>query len=165
MRLWYVQGALAGEPVVGPIPDEAYILEVNRGARHVSFGAANGLWGGSYGSDLRVDLPFGPSVGQFFGARLRAVVTSGASNAVGPGVELWGRGPVLVGVVRLYGGGGATWWIDTATGDGAVGAGGHMGFEFFMDKDLAFFLETGGQGSGVPGIDGASVMSGVAVYL
>jgi hypothetical protein len=40
-----------------------------------------------------------------------------------------------------------------------------MGFEFFMDRDLAFFLETGGQGADLPGVDGASVMSGVAVYL
>ncbi len=154
------------EPILGPLPTEEYIRDVNAAARRTSIGITNGMWGSAWGSDVHVDVPFGPRVGQFYGARIRAIVVDTSVNpAVAPGLELFGRSPVMMGVLRMYGGGGVHVWIDTVTGDVLPGGGGHMGFEGFVSPNMAFLMEIGGQGSDLVGIGGASFLTGIHFYL
>jgi hypothetical protein len=84
----------------------------------VSIGLEEGGWSGIFGPGLRVHVPFITTIGGVnggsFGATLRGVFLSGAdsapeavpSNHVGGRLELVGRSPVFMNLVRLYGGGG-----------------------------------------------------------
>src|SRR5688572_6813525 len=105
-----VVSASAGPDPVVPEIDHDYAVRINRNWRGLGIGYDNGLWGSAFAQGVRVDVPFGPKLGQFFGARLRGIVAHGAAEAAPAGlggVELFGRGPVLAGVARVYGGGGA----------------------------------------------------------
>jgi len=98
--------------VIGHLPTEREIAKVNRRWRGVGIGYSNGLQGMSYSQHLRVDIPLGRRVGQFFGLRVRGGVVHGSMLAseydpvINSGVQLFGRGPVMLGMVRVYGGGG-----------------------------------------------------------
>ena len=84
------------------------------------------------------------------------------------GVELFGRGPVMLGVLRTYGGGGITYGAPIGVdATPAVGGGGHYGVEVIAAPRMSFTFEVGGQAplaaSEVDG--GAHVMAGATFYL
>ncbi len=166
----------APAPVLGPRFDDAHIDRVNRNLRGVGIAFDQGLWGSGFGQSLKLSLPFGKRVGQFFGVRLRALAVYGLHDfdpIYGGGAEIFGRTPVFLGLLRAYGGGGV--WAgrrpfmpegDTSKSWG-LGGGGHFGFEIVISPRTAFTLEVGGQSPmHALGLDaGASVMGGIALYL
>lgn len=165
-----------GPEPVAPMLDRDYVVRVNRRARGVGVGIHQGLWGSGFGQSLHLDVPFGRRVGQFFGARLTGtIVHSAAGERYDPvgfgGVELFGRSPVMGGIVRLYGGGGVTFGgrlrPDAAGQRFGVSGGGHMGIEAFANPRMSFSVEVGGQGAvHEAGLDaGASVMGGVNFWF
>lgn len=168
----------APPPVLGPRFDTIWADRINRNMRGVGFGFDQGLWGHSMGQSIKVSIPFGKRVGQFFGLRLRGLavhdVWSGtADGAYGGGLEMFGRTPVYLGLLRLYGGGGV--WVGARpfrpAGDMtkllAVGGGGHFGVEFMLTPRMTITLEVGAQ-SGIHGrrLDaGPSVMAGFMTWF
>lgn len=173
--------AADGPEPVAPVLDKDYSVAVNRRARGVGLGFSQGLWGRGFGQSLRVDVPFGRRVGQFFGLRAHGTVVHGKSPRVDGtdrwdgvvlgGLELFGRSAVMGGVVRAYGGGGVYAGgrpQPTATGAqfGLTG-GGHMGVEVFVTPRNAFSIEVGAQGPvHALGLDaGARVVGGWSIYF
>lgn len=158
------------EPVVPEI-DQHYAAVVNRNWRGLGIGYDNGLWGSSYGQGLKLDVPFGPRLGQFVGVRLRGVMTvsGGGAEPIGmAGVELFGRTPVYAGLVRLYGGGGLWYGGAFDQPELQVAGGGHYGVEVALNPRMSFHFEVGGQSpvDAAGGRDaGASVMGGATIYL
>ena len=170
-----------GPEPVAPVLDRSYSLSVNRRARGIGIGMHQGFWGRGFGQRLHLDVPFGRRVGQFFGARvsgtmvhLQSPTADGGERwdpSVFGGVELFGRSPVMGGIVRVYGGGGVYFGgrpVPTAEGARfAVGGGGHMGIEAFAAPRVSFSIEIGGQ-SPIHGLmrdGGASAMGGVNIYF
>jgi hypothetical protein len=165
------------KPVLGPRATEAYFEEVNRYARGPNIGVEFGLWGTGMVNGLKTDIPWGKRVGQFLGTRLsfRYFTPLRYEGTFDPllfaTVEVFGRSPVLMGVVRLYGGGGVFFGGRPAPqnpGDAfGVTGGGHLGFEFFLTRKMSFTLELGGQGPmHVENYDaGLSVLGGVVFYF
>lgn len=163
------------EPVTGPMLTREHVVAMNRRARGVGLGYDNGLWGRGFAQGIKIDVPFGKRVGQFFGLRVRTAFVHSLDGPYDPvintGLEAFGRGPVIYGVVRAYGGGGA--WIGirpVPTSDGgtwAITGGGHFGFEVFYTPRSSFTFEVGGQGSGhhLDMDAGASVLAGIVLYL
>ena len=90
---------------------------------------------------------------------------------VNVGGELYGRGPVWHGILRVYGGGGVWGGIRVnPTDEGPtmrLGGGGHFGFEVLAARFMSFTFEVGGQapahGQEIDG--GASVMGGVMFWF
>jgi len=182
-----VASSFAAPAPVAPILDQEFVERVNRNWRGLGIGYDNGLWGSWFAQGIKVDVPFGPRVGQFMGVRIRGLVALGDSYSVllasyiSPhyeplylaGGELFGRSPVWGGIVRVSGGGGAYYGStrfvstdDEADFDGLV-AGGHFGVEAILWERGSFTFEVGGQSGpdGDPRSSGASVMGGVMVYL
>lgn len=162
--------------LVAPVLTRDYAIEVNRRARGLGIGFRQGLWGQGFGQSLHLDVPFGRRVGQFFGARLTGTVVHGeAADRYDPvafgSVELFGRSPVLGGLIRIYGGGGVMMGgrlhprIDGRRY--GIAGGGHMGIEAFAAPRVSFSIEVGGQGPvHALGIDGgASVMGGMSFWF
>jgi hypothetical protein len=93
---------------------------------------------------------------------------SGPAYHAGGRLELVGRSPVFLNLVRIYGGGGVD--LFSAFGNGVshqavVSGGGEFGFEFFLQRRFSFYLEVGGHGgidSGLPG--GETVVAGMNLY-
>ena len=90
--------------------------------------------------------------------------------ALGGRLELIGRTPVYLNLIRIYGGGGIGTYVDLSgphKGQVSVGGGGEFGFEFFLARDLAFYAEIGGNGCPALGnlCSGATVVAGVSLYL
>lgn len=140
----------------------------------VGFGYENGSWGGSWAQGVRVTVPIVPH----FALGLRGLMVNTPRPAddrwdFSGRLELLGRSHVLLNVMRLYGGGGIQLFhpiSDEANQEVHVGGGGHFGFELFMARHLAFFIEVGGQ-SGIAGSStagdiatGATIMAGLTVY-
>lgn len=160
----------------GPVPGPEYTAAVNEQAKRVCLSYQNGLWGSKFAQALRIDLPFGPKLGRYLGADVRGlfVHTDGDPTLdydplIGLDVGFFGRGPVLFGVIRLYGGGGLI--VGIRPGSGVtdrvkISGGGHLGVEFFASPYQSFAIEIGGQGPGhATGEDGgASVMGIMNVY-
>lgn len=163
----------APDPVVAEL-DEDFVRAVNARWRGLGMGYDNGLWGNVFAQGIKADVPFGPKVGQFAGLRLRGLMLhSGAGETYEPafmgGAEIFGRGPVLAGIVRVYGGGGLWYGAEVTVEDGTTGlaGGGHFGIEALAWERGSFSFEVGGQSGidgGGPGM-GASVMAGTTVYL
>ncbi|MCA9714450.1 MAG: hypothetical protein H6713_14355 [Myxococcales bacterium] len=171
-------GARAGAaPVIGPMPTKEYVTEVNRYARGPNLGVEFGMWGTGMINGLKTDIGWGKRLGQFLGTRVsfRYFTPLRFEGAFDPllfaSVELFGRSPVLMGVARLYGGGGVFFGgrpSPQSPGDAfGVTGGGHMGFEFFLNRKFSFTLELGGQGPmHVRSYDaGVSVVGGVVFYF
>ncbi len=134
----------------------------------VGVGYDHGLWGTRFAQSVSVDVPVGPERGRYSGVRLRAqqlvpVADRGAWRG-GGGVELFGRGPVLLGILRVYGGGGV-WTHATLDGDLAWSGGGHYGLEARLSERSTFRFEIGGQGGSDPTASGASAVAGMCVWL
>jgi hypothetical protein len=176
--LWSMFLVAAPEPAA-PVPDAAYTRRVNWIARGVGVGIRQGLWGAGFGQSLHVDVPFGRRVGQFAGLRVHGMVVHPTSlvdydrydPVVFGALELFGRSPVMAGLVRLYGGGGVFAGgrpRPTAQGRAwGIAGGGHLGIEFFAWPRSSFSVEIGGQGP-VHALDldaGASVLGGINFYL
>ncbi|MCX4239273.1 hypothetical protein OEB96_01510 [Paraliomyxa miuraensis] len=162
--------------IVAPMPDARYSVMVNRRARGVGLGFHQGLWGRGLGQSLHLDVPFGRRTGQFFGMRLAGTVVHGEAEGrydpVGFGhVELFGRSPVIAGVVRAYGGGGVLIGgrlHPEITGPRyGLAGGGHFGLEAFIAPRVSISMEVGAQGPvHALGLDaGARVVGGVNVWL
>ena len=87
------------------------------------------------------------------------------------GLELFGRSPVMGGVVRIYGGGGVFAGgrpLPTSRGRAwGISGGGHMGIEAFAAPRMSFSVEIGGQAPvhALAYDAGASVMGGVNFYF
>jgi len=164
------------EPVA-PVLDREHSLRVNRRARGLGIGVSQGLWGRSFTQQLRLDIPFGVRVGQFFGLRAHGTFVHSAPGdaafdpVVFGGLELFGRSPVMGGVVRIYGGGGVFAGARPNPTDRGrrwgISGGGHMGIEAFASPRMSFSVEIGGQGNvHALGLDaGPSVMGGVNFYF
>ncbi|MBX7081797.1 MAG: hypothetical protein K1X88_21515 [Nannocystaceae bacterium] len=165
-----------GPEPVAPVLDAKWSRDVNRRARGLGLGVRQGLWGRSFAQALHLDVPFGRRVGQFFGLRLEGLIVHAAEGhrydgVVGGGLGLFGRSPVMGGVVRIYGGGSV--WAGARiapTHEGrswGVAGGGHLGIEAFAVPSLAFAVEIGGQSPmHALGYDaGPSVMGGIHVYF
>ncbi|MCB9750009.1 MAG: hypothetical protein H6713_08405 [Myxococcales bacterium] len=164
---------------IGPAITEDHIRDINRKWAGLGLGYHNGLWGRGYAQGLKLDIPFGRRVGQHFGMRVHGTLvhppvgTGGIYDPViNTGLELFGRGPVWLGILRAYGGGGA--WLGirpNPTGEGKdyqFTGGGHLGVEVIVAPRMSFTIEIGGQGPGhgLRNDDaGASVMGGFMVYL
>lgn len=170
--------ALAGGPgpePVAPVADAAYSQAVNRSARGVGLGLDQGLYGSAFGQRLHLDVPFGRRVGQFFGLRVQGTVAYAVRGAFDPvalgGLELFGRSPVMGGIVRIYGGGGVFVggrFAPLVEGSRfGIAGGGHMGIEAFGTSRMSFSVEIGGQGPvHAQGLDaGASVLGGINFYF
>jgi hypothetical protein len=162
--------------LVAPVLDREYSIRVNRRARGVGIGFRQGVWGDGFGQALHLDIPFGRRVGQFFGARVSGTVVHGQVDdrydpvAFG-GLELFGRSPVMGGVVRVYGGGGAMLGgrlrPEIEGRRYGVAGGGHLGLEAFVTPWISFSVEVGGQGPvHAMALDGgANVMGGVNLWF
>jgi hypothetical protein len=161
----------------GPLATQQHVSEMNDRLAGVGIGFDMGLWGDRFANGLKVDVPLGTGrLGQFFGVRLRGLVVhddfEGRFQPVAAGgVELFGRSPVQLGALRVYGAGGLYYGatMNTLSGDAApeLVGGGHFGVEFAANKRQTFSFEVGGQG---PISDrefdaGASVMAGTTIYL
>jgi len=160
--------------VVGQL-DVDYVRDVHQSARRVSLGYDQGMLGeGQFTQGLKLQIPFG----QFAGMRLRPMWMHARTNdaydaAMGGRIDFYGSSPILLGVVRLYGGGGPQIgyrpFYDTSDpGDQtALGLGGFFGWEFFVSRNYTFSLEVGGQsplhGAGLGA--GASVMAGMNFFF
>lgn len=167
--------ALAAPDAYAPVIDQAFVQKINNYWRGVGIGYDSGLWGEEFAQGLKVDVPFGPTVGQFVGIRLRGLVVH-LDTPLTPyepmylwGGELFGRGPVWGGVVRVYGGGGV--WYGTIdygiAEDSGVAWGGHYGIEAILFDRGSFQFEIGGQ-SGIDGDGpggGVSIMGGIMFYF
>ncbi len=165
--------------VAPPLPSRERIADINRVWRGVGIGYANGLFGQGFGQSLRVDVPFGRKVGQFFALRAEGRFIHPPPNTPSPydpavttGLMLIGRGPVWGGLFRVYGGAGA--WLgirpnpDVQGKDFGVAGGGFFGTEVLVTRRMSFTFEVGGQGPSHIGRKddaGASVMGGLMVYL
>lgn len=168
-------GPARGPEPVAPVADAAYSQAVNRSARGLGLGIHQGLYGSAFAQRLHLDVPFGRRVGQFFGLRVQGTVGYNVRGAFDPvafgGVELFGRSPVMGGLVRIYGGGGVFVGGRFAPRvEGArlgVAGGGHMGIEAFATPRMSFSVEVGGQAPvHALGLDaGASVMGGINLYF
>jgi hypothetical protein len=196
--------ARTSEALPPPVPALATVqLAVPWGGptgRGVSFGIEEGGWSGIFGPGLRVHVPFFSSIGGSrgnggsFGATLRGVFLSGANASptavpaehAGGRLELIGRSPVFLNLVRLYGGGGVDLLAGIGSSEGfdtqirtsfagpplpvashkaIFSGGGEFGFEFFLQRSFSFFLEVGGWGgvdNGLPA--GETVVAGMNVY-
>lgn len=168
--------ATADHPASYAILSDQDVLDMNDRLGGVGIGFDMGLWGDRYANGLKVDVPLGKGdLGQHFGVRLRGVMVHDDTGdrftpVAAGGAELFGRGPVLLGVVRVYGGGGLYYGgivdsqIETAP---TLIGGGHFGVEVAASKRQTFSFEVGGQGPLTPEeFDaGASVMAGTTVYL
>jgi len=166
--------AEAAPPEIGPLATEEWVRETNARWRGVGIGYDNGLWGSRFAQGLKVDVPLGNRLGQFLGVRARGTLVHNDANAqFAPvamgGLELFGRGPVLLGVLRVYGGGGLYYGgpVGGEAAPATLAGGGHYGVEFLVSRRASFSFEVGGQGPLHPQeIDaGASVMAGSTVYL
>ena len=173
--------AARSDDPVAPIADRSYSLRVNRRARGVGLGFRQGLWGKGFGQSLHLDIPFGRRVGQFFGTRVHGTIVHASSELADGGerwdatafggLELFGRSPVMGGIVRIYGGGGIfVGGRPYPTSEGArygIAGGGHMGIEAFASPLMSFMIEVGGQGPthGLSHDAGASVVGGMAFYF
>lgn len=165
-------------PVLGPMPERDYIREVNTSARGFGLGMQQGFWGSGFAQGLHVDVPFGYEIGQFFGVRLRGLFAHGPFDAprfdplIMGGLEPFGRGPVIFGLARIYGGGGVHFGAQPNPAPNertnfGVSGGGHLGIEIFGAPWMAYAIEVGGQGP-IHGdaIDaGAHVMGGIHFYV
>jgi len=168
-------GPGSGPEPVAPVADAAYSQAVNRSARGLGFGIDQGIYGGAFGQRLHLDVPFGRRVGQFFGLRVQGTVAYNVRGAFDPvamgGLELFGRSPVMGGIVRVYGGGGVFVGGRFAPGvEGrrfGIAGGGHMGIEAFAMPRMSFSVEIGGQAPvHALGLDaGASVLGGINFYF
>ena len=154
------------------------IRRINQRWSGIGIGYDNGLWGGGYGQSLKLSIPFGRKLGRFMGLRVRSVFAhhnDAFNNQFDPvvnlGGELFGRGPVWNGMLRVYGGGGLWAGIrpnPTSVGSKvALGGGGHFGLEVMAAPCMSFTFEIGGQ---APGHDlghdgGASAMGGMMFYF
>jgi len=137
------------------------IERVNRLWNHVALGYQHGLLGSGFVQSLIVDVPFS----DYFGVRLRGQgVLDALPIIAGGGAEFFGRGPVLYGVIRAYGGGGLV-VFPNADAQLEVGGRGHFGFEVLVSPRTTFMFEIGGQGGGTDRVSGGSAMGGVTVYL
>ena len=164
--------------VLGQRLDAIWLERINRNMRGVGFGFDQGLWGHTMGQTLKLSIPFGKRIGQFGGIRLRGMMAHDvwgqtSDGAYGGGIELFGRTPVFLGLLRVYGGGGV--WAGgrpfRPNGDTtrvwAVGGGGHFGVEFVLTPRMTITFEVGGQ-SGIHArrIDaGPSVMAGFMMWF
>jgi hypothetical protein len=159
------------------MPTPEYVESINEKWRGFGIGYDNGLWGRGFAQGIKLDIPFGLRVGQFIGLRIRSVIVHPLEHGApydpvfDNGIEIFGRGPVLLGVLRLYGGGGV--WVGirpSPTAEGrswGIGGGGHVGIEGRMAERVSLTFEIGGQGPAhALGLDsGASIMGGTMVYL
>lgn len=167
----------SGRPdIVAPTPDADAVRRINGYARGVGIGFQQGVWGKGFGQSLHLDLPFGRRVGQFFGLRLAGTFVhgqvEGRYDPVGFGhVELFGRSPVIGGIVRAYGGGGirAGGRVHPDLSGRRYGftGGGHFGLEVFAAPRVSFNVEVGVQGPvHSKGLDtGGNAMAGVTIWL
>ena len=154
------------------------IEHINNRWSGIGVGYDNGLWGNEFGQTLKVSIPFGKNLGRFMGLRLRGGLIHHNDDlndqfdpVVNVGAELFGRGPVWNGMLRVYGGGGLWAGIrpnPTSVGQKvALGGGGHFGLEVLAAPFMSFTFEIGGQS---PAHDlghdgGASAMGGVMFYF
>ncbi len=167
--------AVAAPDPYSPLPTPEFAEQINRNWRGVGIGYDNGLWGREFAQGLKIDVPFGPVVGQFAGIRVRGMMVNSGNELLQEqplylgGGELFGRGPVWAGILRVYGGGGIWYGSTVIAGeqDDGIAAGGHYGVEAILFERGSFTFEIGGQ-SGIdgngPGL-GASVMAGIMFYL
>ena len=190
---------LEGPPArLGPRFTDAYIEAVNRSAERMSIGYSVGLWGRGLGEDFRLSFPLGKK--KVVGLRTRFIWAHGQFQSkevdeegrkiagydpvIMPTIEFFYRSPVVMGLFRVYGGGG--FWVgfrpfpmevdDPATAKFDETAvmnfipfvgGGHYGIEFFYKPSKAFFIELGGQGPAhALWVDaGASILAGSVWYI
>jgi hypothetical protein len=151
---------------------------IRRNLGGVGIGYENGLVGQAFGQGLKIDAPFGRGVGGHFGVRVRAgFVHTGTREGqaydpvVTSGIDFFGRGPLMHGIVRVYGGGGPRVGLRPDPRDGGrswhVGGGGQLGVEFLLGRRVTAQFEVGGQSGGhARGLDsGATVQAGCMVYL
>jgi hypothetical protein len=147
-------------------------------AQNLGVGLDWGAWGQGFAQSIHVDAPlFGGRRGGAFGLRVRGVMVYGPATAsrfdptVFGDLELFGRGPVLLGLARVYGGGGlfvgaAPLALPRTDRNVRVSGGGHMGIEVFASPYNSFYVEVGGQAPLHPTRydAGASVMGGMTFY-
>ncbi len=130
----------------------------------------NGSWGGNWTQSVRLFVPFGDR----FGALARGLVMFGSGQTfaeridVGGRIELIGRSPVLLNLVRLYGGGGISVMSPVhgvTNREVTVGGGGQFGFEFFLTPHIGWTLEVGGNSGSQDGFgSGATILAGISIY-
>jgi hypothetical protein len=163
---------IAPSPGVDATPIQLTVPWSGPTGEGVSFGVEEGGWTGLFGSGLRIHVP----IIRYFGFTLRGAWISNGSNPVGTPtgyvggrLDLVGRSPVFLNLLRLYGGGGVD--LFSAAGPGIDhtarwGGGGHFGFEFFLNKYSSFYLEVGGRGAfsdgSMPG--GQTIVAGMNLY-
>jgi hypothetical protein len=131
----------------------------------VGIGYEFGQWGQGFAQGLRLKVPLRGG----WGTTLRgimAIADDPARWSAGGRLELYGQSPVLLNLVRIYGGGGPQIFHQVKgdhQGETRFGGGGQFGFEFFMSPRVGFFLEVGGNGNGHL-VGGATVMTGITIY-
>ena len=182
---------------VGPTLTRERVERINQSAERVSLGYSIGYWGNGFGQDIRLHVPLGQK--KRVGLRFRAIWGHGAfvpraeddaGNKIAgydpviiPTLEFFYRSPVLLGLIRVVGGGGFWFGIrpfpmdiddpETEAREDAVFSrlpvvgGGHVGFEIFHKPSHSFFLEVGGQGPAhaLWSDGGASILAGSVWYL
>lgn len=112
-------------------------------------------------------MPFG----RYFGLHVRAISVIGDPGTgfqwnVGGRVELFGQTPVFLDRMRFYGAGGVQAFYPVRGSAAPVllwGGAGEFGFEFFLTRRAAFFIEIGGSGAN-PLVSGGTALAGINVY-
>ncbi|MCC7380951.1 MAG: hypothetical protein IT384_03930 [Deltaproteobacteria bacterium] len=130
----------------------------------------NGSWGGEWMQGVRLNVPFG----EHWGADARGLMLLGSDPSFGDRVdfggrlELYGRSPVFLNLVRLYGGGGISVMAPVhgvSDPKATVGGGGYFGFEFFLNHRLSWILEVGGNSGSQDAFgSGATITAGLKLY-
>jgi hypothetical protein len=165
-------GATASAQAPAPAPEDEALASTLKlpwtqpSGQGLALGLDNGLWGGDWCNGIRAKIP----LGRHFAVHARglAIFAFDDTNRVDLGgrLEFIGQSPVMLNVMRLYGGGGLQVFYPVSgdvTRKASFGGGGHFGFEFFMSPRYSWFIEVGGQG-GSPA-PGATVMAGMNFFV
>lgn len=165
--LFIVPQAVSAQDRTGPtMTPEIWAEESGQGA---AFGYESGSWGGSWSQGVRIRIP----ILEFFAIDARGMIVN--TNQVGDDrwdagarLDLIGHSPVLLNVLRLYGGGGPQLFHPISSSAQQTvhwGGGGHFGLEAFLNPDMSLFFEVGAQ-SGVADdvATGATVLAGVKLH-
>ncbi|MEM1022482.1 MAG: hypothetical protein AAGJ19_02305 [Myxococcota bacterium] len=135
----------------------------------VSLGYESGSWGGSWSQGVRIRIP----ILEFLAIDARGIMVHTTRVGddrldAGARLDLIGHSPVLLNLLRLYGGGGPQLFHPISSGVEQTvhwGGGGHFGLEAFFNPRTSIFFEVGGQsGVAVDVGTGATVLAGMRLY-
>jgi hypothetical protein len=143
----------------------------------------NGAFGQTWEQGLKLQIPFATcgkgrrnescaAINIRPQSLMQFQVGAGSQNSfdLGGRVEIIGRTPMLLNLIRIYGGGGAGAFYEVTgqtKGHAYAAGGGQFGVELFLQPEFSFYSEIGGDGCGSSTVicSGATVVAGMTWYL